>query len=333
MRILLVAPPGHLTEQIVRGFQQNHCEVMRVSDRTVFLSPFFRFENAFLWRVIRKFGHLKRINNALFGKYLLRCVDRYKPDILFANKGTIIKPDILRMIRSRGVKTANWFPENTNREPYLSWFLKVYKDYSFFFHFDSEFVERYNSGDSNLIYMPLAVDPDAYRVDVSDEDMRTYGCDICFIGAPYPERQAMLELIADLNLKIFGWSGWRNTSLAKYYYGSLDIKEMAKAYRCAKICINMNLEPPTKGVNQKTFEIPAAKGFQLSDFRSDIAGIFTVGKEIEIFRSPQELREKVLWYLNHEQERATIAQAGHERLLREHTLRSRIASMLTIMTS
>ena len=42
------------------------------------------------------------------------------------------------------------------------------------------------------------------------------------------------------------------------------------------------------------------------------------GKEIACFETPEELREKIRYYLEHEDERLAIAAAGHERAQREH---------------
>ncbi len=109
------------------------------------------------------------------------------------------------------------------------------------------------------------------------------------------------------------------------------MEESIKAYNCAKICINLNTVPPVNGVNLKTFEIPAAGGFQLSDYRKDVEQLFAIGKEIEIFHNEDELREKVIFYIKNEQLRKNMAQAGRMRVLRDHTLEKRVAAILKIL--
>jgi len=47
------------------------------------------------------------------------------------------------------------------------------------------------------------------------------------------------------------------------------------------------------------------------------------GKEIACFASPEELVDKVRYYLANEDERLRIAKAGHERCIRENSLSSR----------
>jgi spore maturation protein CgeB len=178
----------------------------------------------------------------------------------------------------------------------------------------------------------VGVDPDKFIVSSLDPgDYDKYSCDLCFIGAYSRDRERYLSKVSDFNLKIFGWKGWEKSSLAKFYGGPLSLKESIRAYNCAKICINLNTVPPVNGVNLKTFEIPAAGGFQLSDFREDVNDLFVVGEEIEIFHNENELREKVVFYMKNEQLRKNIAQAGRVRVLRDHTLEKRVAAILKIL--
>jgi len=50
-----------------------------------------------------------------------------------------------------------------------------------------------------------------------------------------------------------------------------------------------------------------------------------------VYRTPDELREKVEYYLNDEPARRRIAAAGYERVRREHTYANRLAVILQEM--
>src|SRR6266540_437153 len=332
MRILFIASSSPFNEQLKKAFQANGVEILHLDDRLNQLVPATLERNHIIWQLSRKINLFRRLNNQLFAKRLVEAAQKFKPDVLFVNKGLIIKPATLKTLSSLGIKTVNWCPENTQNEPYRSWLNNVAPHYDYFLSFDSAAVKKIKN-QTRAHYVPFAVDPAAYDGgDISQSDRSRFESDICFIGAPYPERILLLSLLDNLNLKIFGWEGWKQTSLAAHYYGPLNAFESARAYRCAKICVNTNLEPPTAGVNVKTFEIPVAGGFQLSDYRTDIHGLFEVGKEIEVFRDKKEFQAKVTHYLSHDSERDAIARAGRERVLKEHTLDHRVGQMLEIIT-
>lgn len=361
MKILLVAANSDYTKQLKRGFEKNSAEVFYLEERSNFLVPSFWRENIFLWRFLRRTHRLRRLNNKLFAENLVKTAIKVKPDVIFFSKVMIVKPATLAELNRLGFKTANWFTDNVFHPRYRSWFIGNYKYYDYFFVFDSGAKDLvYPAGGSlaevpaglvpsgasktsngvknepesrNVIYMPMAIEPETYQLEeeLTEEDRKKYTTDVCFVGAIYPERERVLSVIRNLGLKIYGWKGWEKSSLAGYYLGPLNVIEMVKLYKTAKICINMNLEPACNGVNWKTFEITAAGGFQLTDYRNDLGGLFRIGQELDIFHSPEELREKVLFYLNNDDLRRKIARAGRQRVLADHGFKKRIKSALTAL--
>ena len=331
MRILLVAANSSYTRQLKRGFEKNGAEVFYLEERSNFLVPTFLRENVFLWKTLRKISRLRKLNNKIFGKNLIKTVLNFRPDLVFFSKAMIVKLDALIELRRLGFRTANWITDNIFHPRYKKWFIENHKYYAYLFVFDSGAKElvKNDPESKNVIYMPMAVEPEAYQLKkLTSEDRKKYETNVCFVGALYPERERALNAVKDLGLKIYGWKGWEKSSLARYYHGPLNVPEMVKLYNCAKICINMNLEPACNGVNWKTFEIPAAGGFQLTDYRKDLDGLFKIGEELDVFRSPEELRKKALFYLQNDELRRKIAQKGRERVLRNHTFEKRIKDIL-----
>lgn len=338
MRVLLVASPSSFTDQIRNAFKENNAEVFYLNDRENILVPWPFKNNNVLWRIMRRIQFIRVLNNCIFAGKLLRMASKIKPDLVFFSKAMIVKSESLTALRAMGIKTANWTVDNINNEPYRSWFLNNYKFYDYFFIFDSGAKElvKNESESKNIFYLPLAVEPETFRQEVPTvSDVQKYSCDVCFVGALYPEREKFLNVVKSMgvNLKIFGWSGWTNSSLAASYHGPLNVEETVKLYNCAKICLNMNLEPAVNGVNFKTFEIPAAGGFQLSDYRKDLDGLFEIGKEIDCFRNEDELVSKIRFYLGNNQARQAIAVAGRERVLHDHVIAKRMGEVLKIISS
>ena len=74
--------------------------------------------------------------------------------------------------------------------------------------------------------------------------------------------------------------------------------------------------PQIKGRN---FELPGCGGFQLSGRAENIEDYFTNRREVCLFDDVPDLASKVRYYLDNEDERWRIAQAGYDRCRREHT--------------
>lgn len=265
---------------------------------------------------------------------MINLCQKVKPDILFTTKGVIIYPETLVEIRAMGIKTVNWFFENIDPPNYKGWFLKTHQYYDYFFNYDPMIAEKFKLSSGNLKYLPVAADPDFYKVQGLDQkEIDFFSCDVCFVGALYPEREKLLSAVKKLgvDLKIFGWKSWFYSSLAENYHGPLSVSGVAKAYSLAKISLNNNLQPQNGGVNLKTFEIPASRGFQISDDQPDLKNLFEPGKEIETYKTEDELLDKIKFYLSNEIKRRQIALAGYQRVLRDHTLNQKIKTILEVV--
>jgi spore maturation protein CgeB len=69
----------------------------------------------------------------------------------------------------------------------------------------------------------------------------------------------------------------------------------------------------------RTLEIPGYGGFLLTQRSQEQAeDLYVEGKEIACFDSVDELKEKINYYLEHEDERLEIARAGYVRATAEH---------------
>ena len=72
-------------------------------------------------------------------------------------------------------------------------------------------------------------------------------------------------------------------------------------------------------VKGRHFEIPACGTMQISEDGDVLTKCYEPEKEIIIYSGMDDLIRKLKYYLAHDDERETIAQAGYERTMREHT--------------
>ncbi len=148
-------------------------------------------------------------------------------------------------------------------------------------------------------------------------------------------RLPYLESIRDMNLSLYG-KGWsldprfKASARGSAAYGD----EICKIVNAAKI--NLNMHAATNN-HPRIFDTIAAGGFLLTRLTAEdeepggIGELFELGKEIEVFRTKEELREKIEFYLKHDDQRMEIARRGQERLLREHTVKHRMQWVLDIV--
>ena len=113
--------------------------------------------------------------------------------------------------------------------------------------------------------------------------------------------------------------------LSKYIEnGSFAPALVADFYHRSKICLNIQGNDG-ENLNPRTFEILAAGGFELISRHRDYYGLLELGRDLADFGSAEELVEKTAYYLEHEEERNTMATQGHrqvkDRLRMEDSLR------------
>ncbi len=171
--------------------------------------------------------------------------------------------------------------------------------------------------------------------------------DVSFVGAKYGPR---LQLVNHLwkhgvQVAVFGHN-WPRTRLGwRRGYGFtlfgrewtkprwLSPAEMIEVYARSKInlCINNNITG-VENIKGRNFEVPGCGGFLLSGPARNLEEYFEIGKEVVFYKDPDDLVEKVRYYLEHEDEREAIAQAGYERVLRDHTYEKRFQEIFSIIT-
>ncbi|PAD73879.1 CgeB family protein [Paenibacillus campinasensis] len=276
---------------------------------------------------------------------------REQPDVVLILNGLHVFPDHLELqmqqLRERGIRTAIWFVD----DPYFT------EDTSrLCLHFDYVFthelscVELYRQrGARQVHYLPLAVHPELFRPVHAGP---AYQSDICFIGNAFRNRAALFDALAPFlkgkKVRIIG-GFWQR--LARYkelspfvYSGFIPPAETVKFYNGAKMVINLHrpceygednrnsLHIAGRSINPRTFEINACGTLQITDVREDLSVYYTPGVDIETFGSVQELKNKLAYYLAHEEHRRSIAMKGLETTLSRHTYAHRLPRLLDILS-
>ena len=201
-------------------------------------------------------------------------------------------------------------------------------------------------GHSNGIYLSLACCHYAY---VKKDLPKIY--DISFVGMKHPHRQWLVRHLEKSGLRVRVWGrGWGDPIWARHSKkGRIPLETLVDIINQSKI--NLNLSNETSWdvryllsspwaiwntlrskkhfapVNLRVFEINSCGGFQLVPYMEGLEKRYDIGNELVTFSNPEQLVERVRYYLNHEDEREVIAQRGYEHTLREHTLEQRFRQL------
>lgn len=261
---------------------------------------------------------------------ILVAAKSYQPDLIFVLKAKDIHFSVLKQLRKIG-KMANYYPETFDHWNRIR---SIAPHYDYFFNYDSEIAKRLKeNGYQNAYYLPFSADLDQKWVDFSQ---RKYP--VSFIGSfmpvRYTQRETILSQVKDLGLNIWGNKAWLGTSLKDFYRGRPSDEEMLEIYRQSKMVVNIDLMLGVEGtgVNLRPFEVTSCGSLLLNhDDRKDIFNLFEEGKEFVSFKGPEDIREKVQYFLNHSSELEAIAKSGFEKTKKEHTYLQRMKQVMKII--
>lgn len=228
------------------------------------------------------------------------------------------------------IPIALWFPDHIGVFG-KSMFLNA--DYDFLFFKDPYIVEILQN-DLNIksYYLPECCNPIHHRkVTLSEADIKKYKCDLTTAGNMHPNRVALLKHLKEFDCKIWGNppSGWMDVTGIKGMLMNEFVAniEKSKAFSAAKIVIN-NLQPSEIiGVNVRTFEIAGCGAFQLINYRSGLSQLYK-DDEMVSYKTVDNLKELILYYLENDTERLAIAERAYTRTINEHTYSNRLLTLL-----
>lgn len=110
--------------------------------------------------------------------------------------------------------------------------------------------------------------------------------------------------------------------------GVSTLTEMPKVFYLSKINLNITMRPIITGLPLRIWDVLGCGGFLLTNYQEEIPEYLEIGTDLEAYASPSELLEKAAYYLEHEEERMTIARNGYEKVCQHHSYHKRIAQIL-----
>jgi spore maturation protein CgeB len=320
-------------EPLAVAFEKNGIEVIPFkwfyffsgSSKNFFFTRFIlKFQDKYM------FGYLVNKLN----KELLKKVELEKPEILFLYRGSHIFSNTLKKIKTK-------FPETfiisyNNDDPfsmiYPRWmwrhFIKAipFSDLSLAFR-HANIASYYANGALAADLFRGYFNPALHKkLELSKFNTKEFECDTIFIGHYENDGRAqILDFLAGNNVrvKIFGptgsknKSGWDDAIKSSNYLQNQNVRylkglDYVLAINSAKIglCFMSKLNNDTYTL--RCFEIPACGTALFSEWTEDLANLFEDGVNAVLFKTQEELLERVTYYLTHPEELSLLAARGYE---------------------
>ncbi len=282
----------------------------------------------------------ERIGRA--NQQFLELTQRNTFDLIFIMAENYLGADIIRQVQ-KDSNGRTRFAYHSHDNVFSAGIVKptdfedTLKSLDFLFTTKSQNVKRYQTlGQVHAFYIPSAYEPTCHRPVPTAESRLPRDYPVSFVGTFDGSRLPELNAAGWDRTYVWGngWARWTEFSAhsshivphAVYYL------EFADVISRSQISLGLLRAEAQDRHTQRTFEIPACGGLQVAPRNDEILGLFEEGKEIILYSSTDELREKIDYYLAHETERKKIAQAGYRRCTTgKHTYVDRVHQMLQIV--
>lgn len=181
-----------------------------------------------------------------------------------------------------------------------------------------------------------------------------YKSDVAFLGTYLPEKRRLFRewvdpLKKEFSVRYYGqdWTlqdriigmfsklgQYYNINFLRYLQKpKLSFEDEARIYSSTLVSINIHEEYQRRygnDCNERTFKIPACRGFQIVDDVACIRKYFKEGEEIVIAKDKDDFQEKVRHFIKYPDERLPIMNKAFERVNREHTYHHRVKQLIGI---
>lgn len=162
--------------------------------------------------------------------------------------------------------------------------------------------------------------------------------DIVFVGTVGPEggrRHRYLERLSRLGLHLFSGrpdAAVRVPPLSGCYRGGLPTtRSLYRAYRRAKICVDLNDEEGM--IPTRVFEAMGNGALVLAPRKEEILNYFEPDRHFAAYTNEEEMADRASYYLRHESARKTLAEAGRRRVREAHTYLERSRGLLKFVSA
>jgi len=288
---------------------------------------------------------INRLNRDLINKAVEFC-----PKLIFIYRGTHVTQRTLIELK-RALPDCKVFGYNNDDpfaegHPFWLWrhFIKCVPIYDVVFAYRKHNLDDFiKAGAKRVELLRSWFVPELnHRVPLANQDKSNYECDVVFIG--HHENDGRLEYLEEIvkagyRLRLFGPPyEWNKLLLQSEILRPLSPVHLvwnadySKAISGAKIALCFFSKLNRDTYTRRCFEIPATGTLLLSEYSDDMAMLYSEGKEVDFFKSKQEMIGKIKLYLDDDNLRRQVAAGGQQRVIDDgHDIVSRMAKVVELV--
>jgi spore maturation protein CgeB len=317
------------------------CEVREIRANNEFMQKVWADEHGLKidpgqrWQSRLKKGLMPWVSRAKNREWLYQImaaqIKDFKPDVLLNQSMDGISTDFLREIKpytkllvgehgaSRLPETENWSVYDlvvSSFPPTLDWFrLKGVPAELNRLGFEPSILSQLKTGEKSI---PTSFVGSFYSVHSKRAQWLEYLCSRLQVKVWSPHTNYLPGILDGSPLF---WS----------HVGSAWGIEMYQVLRDSYLTLNHHGDFLPFANNLRLFEATGVGSLLITDWKKNLHEMFEPEKEVVTYRDPVECVELIQYYLEHENERREIAQAGQRRTLREHTYYQRMQELTDIV--
>lgn len=170
-----------------------------------------------------------------------------------------------------------------------------------------------------IFWLPPAFEPGCYRPGIFDfkkeewinaAPLRRY--DLSFVG--HVNNQKRMEALD----RVF-------SAVPNFFYGTKRFEKCATIYNQSKVVFNI---AHADDINMRVFEVLGCRTLLLTENIPTIHELFKDGVHLVTYNSIDDAIEKAKYYIEHDEERERIAEAGYQEVITKHTYKHRVDEVL-----
>jgi spore maturation protein CgeB len=255
-------------------------------------------------------------------------IKKAKPDVLYLQDLSYCPPNFLQRIRRYSRLIVGQIACPLPPHDYLKNFDLILTSFP-------HYVERFLKMGIKSEYFKISFEPAILeKIEAPD---RNYLC--TFVGGislAHNEGTVLLEELArKVEIDFFGYGAEtldKDSPILAKHHGEVWGLDMYKALMSSQITLNRHIDVAENYANNmRLYEATGCGAMLITDHKDNLDELFKVGKEVEAYRTVDELVELIRYYSVHHNERERIAKAGQERTLSDYTYCNRMGELIDII--
>jgi len=267
-------------------------------------------------------------------------------DFCLVDGGNVIEQSLVKSLKKQSKYVVNF----NHDDPFspIEWrkwifYRKSIPEYDLLVVVRVENIDEVKSkGAKNILHVFRTADEVAHRpIQLTTDERKKWGSDVCFIGTWMPERGPFMARLIErgIPLSIWGdrWHKAKEWPLIKTAWRGDGIysKDYVKPLIASKICLGLLSKGNRDLHTTRSVEIPAVGGLLCAERTSEHLRMYKEGIEAVFWKDADECADICRELLNNPERRKEIAKYGHERCMKnnyfsEPTLRKIIDTALEL---